>query len=80
MQEHTVVSDFGQIWMAGWTTFRTVSRARSLQNRRFESSRVSRCPLISKGERPSRGLGAEELWDEQMFEFGASHKPVAAMA
>ena len=31
-------------------------------------------PLISKDEIRNRRMGAEELWDEQMFEFGASHK------
>jgi hypothetical protein len=62
--------------MAVWSAFRTVSRACSLQNRCFESSRVLRRPLISKGEGRSRRAGAEELWDEQMFEFDASHKPV----
>jgi hypothetical protein len=75
MQEHTVVSDFEQIGMAGWAAFRTLSRACSLQNRCFESSRVLRCPLISKDEGRSRRVEAEELCDEQMFEFGASHKP-----
>ena len=76
MQEHTVVSDFEQIGMAGWAAFRTLSRACSLQNRCFESSRVLRCPLISKDEGRSRRVEAEELCDEQMFEFGASHKQV----
>jgi hypothetical protein len=33
-------------------------------------------PLISKEDVRCRRVGAEELWDEQMFEFGASHKPV----
>jgi hypothetical protein len=62
--------------MAGWAAFRTVSRACSLQNQCFESSRILRCPMISKDNVRSRRVGAEELWDEQMFEFGASHKPV----
>ena len=62
--------------MAVWSAFRTVSRACSLQNRCFESSRVLRHPLISKGEGRSRRVEAEELWHEQMFEFGASHKPI----
>jgi hypothetical protein len=30
--------------------------------------------LISKAGVRSVRVGAEELWDEQMFEFGASHK------
>ena len=75
MQEHKGVSDFGQIRMAVWSDFRTVPRAWSLKDRRFESTRIVRCPLISKDERRSRRVGAEELCDEQMFEFGVSHKP-----
>ena len=62
--------------MAGWGAFRIVSRACSLQNRCFESARVLRYPLISKDEVCRQRVGVEGLWDEQMFEFGASHKPV----
>src|SRR5947209_17783788 len=76
MREHKGVSDFGQIRMAGWSAFRTASRACSLQSRSFESSGVLRCPLISEDEGRSRREGAKELCDEQMFEFGASHKQV----
>ena len=62
--------------MAVWAAFRILLWACSLQDRCFESSRVLRGPLISKDEGRSRRVGAEELCDEQMFEFGASHKQV----
>jgi len=60
---------FRTIGMASWATFRTVSRACSLQNRCFESARVLRYPLISKDEVCRQRVGVEGLWDEQMFEF-----------
>jgi hypothetical protein len=58
--------------MAGWSDFRTYRGHAPTESvfRIFGSS------LISKDESSRRRVGTEELCDEQMFEFGASHKAV----